>query len=988
MVASKTKKVIKFTYAERVLGSFSLIQREHKKHAIHIASLRAQVQKTAQARKDKLGPHWKNWVGKALHRLEEDGILAASEPSGTVVLTPNGRKAIAAARRTFSLPANDNLSPEQEALLWKHVTQQASAQSFKRTLAYTSDDGESDDEPEYLPHKPKKRARTSLATSVKTADPLAKMTKAQLIEQVASLERAREADMLRAASPLTELGEDDTEEVMRLKEVIKHREEEMDAIRRELAGVRGRISRPISPDPSSDVFMSSPARRDTRAHLVTRTQSGSLIDHLSKQPTPAPTERDPYECNDDTYDESDNMHPVFAGVLATPESSPAKGNPQSKEAVLLQEVERYKNQLEELKKNTEARHKISTDKVSSLERSLASRATDLQSLEHKLSEIKLQHAQRQISLSDKDSHMSILQTNLKTLEAQMTEKDATIALNSSRISDLERSKADLEASITERVLQFEQLVRERDDAVANLKNETTKYELEISRLQQALSDTEQQIDVHVADIQAGKVETASLNSKIASLQHELDSQVKSNAALLKDRTRLESELTELRVATGASDAHKQSLLKSIGELDRRISEHVAAQRSLEEELARSAAEVSAASERLRAAQAHSESLSQQLADATAKQSATEASLANERSAIEALRPQIATLDDALTEKITTANRLQERLGEAQREAKDSRLKLGILETTLSNVRASLEARQLEVDNMKTDLAQRMAAHAALASALQERDRQLMEADVAKGELQVQVEEATSNLQIALDAETTLQKSRDTLADELATADAAKELLIANIASTSSALQQTADRLEVAESMEGMLRSEVAARESEMQQLSTQKDGYLAKIHEVEQALDVAQSKHVSEIAERESAKITLEQTFLAIQGDVAVLTLELDAIRQDREDVRAHLQGDVSRITDALAAERLRGKLLEADLADAIGMAQEAEEELLELRAMKDTDAATIEGLKETFAKLKKAQTDSLAELDYKLESAHPSPVPRRRASKIPERST
>jgi hypothetical protein len=29
----------------------------------------ATVLKTANARKDKLGPHWKNWVGKAVHRL-------------------------------------------------------------------------------------------------------------------------------------------------------------------------------------------------------------------------------------------------------------------------------------------------------------------------------------------------------------------------------------------------------------------------------------------------------------------------------------------------------------------------------------------------------------------------------------------------------------------------------------------------------------------------------------------------------------------------------------------------------------------------------------------------------------------------------------------------------------------------------------------------------------------------------------------------------
>lgn len=49
------------------------------------------------------------------------------------------------------------------------------------------------------------------------------------------MRRAREADRLRASSPLTELEEDESEELMRLKEIIRQREEEMHDLRRELA---------------------------------------------------------------------------------------------------------------------------------------------------------------------------------------------------------------------------------------------------------------------------------------------------------------------------------------------------------------------------------------------------------------------------------------------------------------------------------------------------------------------------------------------------------------------------------------------------------------------------------------------------------------------------------------------------------------------------------------------------------------------------------
>lgn len=155
MGASKTRKVIKYTYAERasllrpfatprtppliffpgVLGSFSAIQREHKKHAIHLASLRAQstssrhpfarsfsysIVGAPQSRKPRtrartssapIGRTGSARLSTALcvasmrcrcHFFlmtssfffqEEDGILASSEPVGTVVLTPSGKKA-------------------------------------------------------------------------------------------------------------------------------------------------------------------------------------------------------------------------------------------------------------------------------------------------------------------------------------------------------------------------------------------------------------------------------------------------------------------------------------------------------------------------------------------------------------------------------------------------------------------------------------------------------------------------------------------------------------------------------------------------------------------------------------------------------------------------------------------------------------------------------------------------------------------------------
>ncbi|KAJ7727004.1 hypothetical protein DFH07DRAFT_852129 [Mycena maculata] len=897
MVSSKNKKATKYTYAERVLGSFSLIQREHRKHAIHLASLRAQVQKIANSRRDKLGPHWKNWVNKAVHRLEEDGILAPSEPAGTLVLTPNGKKAISAARRSLAL------SPDQEDLLWKQVTHQASDQAVKRARPrdLSSDDEEDfdDDEPEYVPPKSRKRARKSLYPG-QAADPAFKLTKAELVAELTNLRRAREADLLRAASPLTELEDDESEELMRLKEILKQKEEEMHDLRLELADRNGE-------DPP-DILMSPPNR-----NIVIRTQSGSHIDHLSKQPTPAPTEPDSNEYDDcDVFDGPEPVPAVrssFAVSLVTPEATPARNQSQAQ-----------------------------VNTVSSLEHALRLRATELQNLEHNLSEIKTQLAQNQISLSDKDTRISILQTNVNSYESQISEKDVGIASQSSRVSHLERAKVDLEMSIAEKVAQLERLVCERDNAIASLQS---NHQLELSRLRQELSDSEQAIAARVAEIQTVKTQETSLESSIADLRHELDSQIASNVILAEERARLAAELSEQKALVGASDEAKQALLKKIAELDRCIREQGAVQLSLKEEIARAATDLAAESERLRGAETTNESLVARLVDATTNLTTAQNSLVEARASAEALKPQMAALDDALTQRISSQREVQEQLVKTQRELDTFRLKVNILETTVSNVRADLESKKLEICELETNLAVRVEENTALTSSLYEQQQKLTDVNGAKEGLQTRLDEVISQLQLARDAGGKLQQSRDMLLDQLAAADAAKTSLIAELATTSATVKETAVKLGEAEATEAKLRAEVAANDQEIRQL----------------------------------------------RGDVEDLALELGSTRKSRDEFQARLEGDVRRVTDALDAEKLRGQLLEAERTDAIMRVQEVEDELLELQVSKEADAATIEGLKDVFSQLKTAQMQSLAELDNKLGSAHSSPVPKRRASKVPARS-
>ncbi|KAJ7199321.1 hypothetical protein B0H12DRAFT_1165411 [Mycena haematopus] len=932
MGASKTKKVIKYTYTERVLSSFSLIQREHKKHAIHLASLRAQsmqtlcffpfpaltslarhtVLKTANARKDRLGPHWKNWVGKAVHRLEEHGILS-SEPAGAVALTPNGKKAILAARRALALPAHDSLSPSQEDLLWKQVTHASSVQvvapAAKRTRHTDPLPEEEDSEPEYVPRK---RARTSLATRAtanNTIDPTFKMTKVQLVAELTSMKRAEEADRLRAESPLTELEDDESEEVMRLKEILKHKDEEMHALQRQLAN---RNSEAAADHFDIDMEMSSPLR--PHPNTVNRTQSGSLIDHLSKQPTPAPTEPDSDDHTDDNMFEElgPASVPPFMNPLVTPDATPAK-----------------------------TQSKIQISKISSLEQALQLRSAELQNLVRTLSELESQHAHTLTSLSDKNSHISILQTNLALCETRISERDAAIT----RIPDLERAKADLEASIADKATEVQRLIHERNDALVNLKNEKNKHYNELASLRAELN-----LEVETANTRA-----ATLESDIAKLRSELDSKRTSAADLVGDRVYLEEALLAQRALVGTADESNQLLVKRIAELDQRVVEHSAVERSLKEEIARAEAELSTASEKLMDAETKNEALISRLEETTDKLTAARQGLTDARASAEALKPQMAALDDALTKRISSQRELQERLTKTQRDADTFRMKVGILETTASNLRAKLESKNLEADQLSRDLVERTGANAVLCSSLKEKEQQLTDANISKDELQTKLDEVTSKFH-----------------DQLAVLDAAKTSLISELAATLVKLEETVGKLREAGALEETLRTEATAKDDEIQQLRLQLADY------------VRRARYTSDMAERDSAIIALENSMSSAREDVTRLTLEATSLRQDLDDMQRRLDIDVERMTDALDVEKQRGKLLEADCEHANSRIQEVEQELLELRASKDADAATIEGLKGVFSQLKATQMQSLAELDNKLESAQSSPVPRRRAAKVP----
>ncbi|OBZ67425.1 hypothetical protein A0H81_12524 [Grifola frondosa] len=276
MVVTQSRKKVKYTYAERVLGALSQAQKEHKKHAVHLATIRAQVRRTAEARKDKLGPQWSNWVTRTVNKLVEQGVLQTSDSSGHLMFTPFAKKAISESRREVAVPISDtDSSSAVENHVWKDVTHQISRRGVKRSRRRSSVGGAallgsvSEGEDEVIRTPSRKRTRKQGRIS------MPRMNKAELEAERLSLRRAEAEKTVshRARAPVDK-------EVLRLRKALEACEAEISTLRDELVQIKGAslntegeyASPPTRPHtPEHDVCTPSPPQRN-RVVRITRVQ--------------------------------------------------------------------------------------------------------------------------------------------------------------------------------------------------------------------------------------------------------------------------------------------------------------------------------------------------------------------------------------------------------------------------------------------------------------------------------------------------------------------------------------------------------------------------------------------------------------------------------------------------------------------------------------------------------------------------------------------
>ncbi|KAI6040909.1 hypothetical protein EDC04DRAFT_1393727 [Pisolithus marmoratus] len=494
MVSARSGKSAKHTYAERVLSAYSQAQREHRRQSFHIATLRAQVRKTAQERKDKLGPNWATWVGKAVRKLEEQGVLEPIDSSGYVRMTEEGKKALNATRRRVLGSSTRHVPTlEEEDQLWRSISQQFSPAShiskgsrrysdvrssrkrrrsgqshpLSRGVGGTTED-EGDSEAPALEHTTaiSKRRRTTVVDPFALptpSKPLSRMNKAELKAKVTELQSILFAS--RTGTPLS------STEREHLRNQLYEARVELDAYRRRTAifgaddeeltdvedygfrsssvGLPSRDARITPPTPT-------PARREPEVLL--RTESGSMIHGVSKQPTPAPSDEEHLAMGADqemeyAADEDDMPHAadVFANDRQEPHVAIEDGQ------VITPDMTPSFHEEGEVG-GTNMFH----EKLASLERLLAEQ-------DHKLAGLQSDLVRKNEVLGEKDKAMDQLRQTLMAKDDTITRlrdivasKDVTIADKDSVLfrkeAELSKTRAtlvEIEDKLRDQAIQLE-----------------------------------------------------------------------------------------------------------------------------------------------------------------------------------------------------------------------------------------------------------------------------------------------------------------------------------------------------------------------------------------------------------------------------------------------------------------------------------------------------------------------------------------------------
>ncbi|RDB30647.1 hypothetical protein Hypma_005764 [Hypsizygus marmoreus] len=960
MVAKKSAKTVKLSYTERVLGAFTQVQREHRKHAIHIATLRAQVRKTAQERKDKLGPLWSNWVGKAIHKLEEEGIFAATEPAGTLTLTPLGKKAVNAARQSLSDSTNVIPSSVPEELIWKEIqaptrgTKRGRRSSIKPLYVGESDGGDGDETFPSARATRSKRPRTSTKRGSPSKKPVAKMTKTELQAKLHALQKDYEdAVWRRDTSPLTDLDEDEFSETNRLKAELQQRKAEVEQLRRELAVAKGqaqldearagtpyRFSTPETTDLAFSSLIRPASGVPTRSRPllgVTRTQSGSFISNLSKQPTPAPSSPGAGLVDDQIFDGVASRHGNDdTGVFDMQEDTNGHGQPASPSSVT-PEVE------------------ADSEKFLELKRALETRVAEVNQLQTQFSRLRREYSNLEAAFREQGSRLTSL---LPQLEGESSDSERA----------LRRAKAELEAS---HALQLEELhrdIEERDASIAASNAEKENYLARLSSLEQALADAESTIAKYVAQVMTADATIVTLRSEKSDAQKESEVELQAQTSIVQE---LEEQV--------------QSLTMEATSLKEMIEQLEASKEAATASLQQAVLQQALLSEKLGEKEVENESLGEQLSDSMNEMSALKATLTTSETSVTTLMSRVSSLADSLSQSRATVEELSQSLSSARQETATLREQFMTTGLSVATLESELAVSKQTIDGLTMQLATAVNERADLTLELQSAQKageaKALSIEELKSVLATRTDDLKKAEEVAADLRESLKGTAAKLTAEVDRNRGYKE----NLSRKDAEVKDLTNKLSMAESMAGKLQSEAQMNETNVQNLRSQ----LAEAQDVatttQDLLSLTETRHSRQLAEQKSVISDLQALLNSGRTELDGLKSELQDAHTTTGELQAQLKDQGTNLANArvsLDVERRRASNLESDLAAAIGRAQEVEEELVELRVSKEADEATIKNLKGMFTGLQETNMRTFAEVSSKVVTAKSSPAPKRRSTR------
>ncbi|KIJ61551.1 hypothetical protein HYDPIDRAFT_42526 [Hydnomerulius pinastri MD-312] len=924
MVQTRSKKAAKYTYAERVLGAYSQAQKEHRKSSVHIATLRAHVRKTAESRKDKLGPQWANWVGKAVHKLEDQGILQPVEPSGHVSMTAEGKKALTNARRkVFGTTASHAPTPDEQEVLWRTVAEQfspathitgarrrqsvpsAPAGKKRRQSAHmrqaAEDDELEDEDDEAGPSASmratpgaKRRRLTGVSASARLPagtpqKSLSRMNKAELKAELRALQTKALASQ--TATPQATQQPPDPE-TQSLRKQLYNAQQEIATLRRqsvfgepdeELTDlddeemVAGEVDATSSPSAVLATPTPTPLRPARPQMLgVTRTESGSLIPGVSGRPTPAPSEGehawDHGDANQDIGegaggDIDGDLGDIFMNDHA--DSSDTGGARQVVTPGLSPARRTHVQDLDELR-----------GKVAILEESLTEKTAEIAMLKTELAH----NDEALASLAEKETMIGDLQNVLTAKEEQIADLQSVISAKETTIAEKDAALA------------------EHDATLSATRDELAQKGARISELESVLRDTIAAKDRTLEEMIISKdVTIAAKTESINQLQAALDG--------------VEAEATELSVRV----------------------------HTLEQAAQASEAELQLARQQGDAAQETAVQLQTNLENALDREARLQETAVQMDETLREMREDHIVMRERMTEMVQTTRGLHAELAERNDVILEKDAIIDEIHGRLGNVRAEL----VQTREAAEELATRHATAQTQAAENEANLRSSLEAAQAQKQVLTQSVISLQSQKTALEAQSEDFRGRVVvLARNLQTSRAEHSAAKATILG----LLGTVD--EVSSSRDEEVRASVATREA-LGIVEAEAGKLRDRAHDIE--MEIQQCR--GELAVKQVALVAEQTTASMLRSDLTVVHADLEAARSALETTKKQVVG------------------VREDL-------KEAEDEAEALRTAKKADEGTIKELKGAYERLKKVQGEWMSELDGKIMSAQttPVPVPRQRA--------